>query len=342
MSASSESSGPKLSIKFLVSNTFAGSLIGTQGNAIKELMEVSGSRVNVSGPTEVFPGSSDRVVLVIGNESSISSASALIWELVAIQNKAIDQSTRTATWSPRVSFSTLGINDETEVNLRLTVPASAGGLILGRGGITIRSIGETSGAKIQMTSKDDAIFTQERILSISGSLLACRKCTDLVVAKLAEDIEVAQFVNRGTTYTPTLRNMYGIMPAPTNKPQRVGGPRRFGAGAPNSTAPMALGSETAIAANTTIQLTVPDNMIGNILGRQGNTMREIMSLSGAKITISTRGEPVEGSTTNRIVTITGTPLAAQTAHIFCTQKLQQGALNPKRSAGGKRTESGTL
>jgi len=336
MSASSESSGPKLSIKFLVTNTFAGSLIGTQGNAIKELMEVSGSRVNVSGPTEVFPGSSDRVVLVIGNESSISSASALIWELVAIQNKAHDQSTRTATWSPRASFSTLGINDEIEVSLRLTVPASAGGLILGRGGITIRSIGETSGAKIQMTSKDDAIFTQERILSISGSLLACRKCTDLVVAKLAEDIEVAQFVNRGTTYTPTLRNMYGIIP-PTNKPRVAGGSRRFG-GASASNAPLSsLGSETAIAANTTIQLTVPDNVIGNILGKQGNTMREIMSLSGAKITISPRGEYAEG-TTNRIVTITGTPLAAQTAHIFCTQKLQQGALNPKRS-GGKRTEA---
>lgn len=51
-------------------------------------------------------------------------------------------------------------------------------------------------------------------------------------------------------------------------------------------------------------------------------MREIMSLSGAKVVVSPRGEFAEG-TTNRVVTITGSPSCAQTAHVFVTQKLQQ-------------------
>lgn len=50
-------------------------------------------------------------------------------------------------------------------------------------------------------------------------------------------------------------------------------------------------------------------------------MREIISLSGAKVVVSPRGEYVEG-TTNRLVTITGSPTAAQTAHLFITQRLQ--------------------
>ncbi len=49
-------------------------------------------------------------------------------------------------------------------------------------------------------------------------------------------------------------------------------------------------------------------------------MREIIALSGAKVVVSPRGEYAEG-TTNRIVTITGTPTAAQTAHLFITQRL---------------------
>ena len=71
----------------------------------------------------------------------------------------------------------------------------------GRGGLTIRTIAEESGAKISMTSKDEAIFTQERILSISGSKVSCSKCLALVIAKLAEDAELSQFVNKGTTFS---------------------------------------------------------------------------------------------------------------------------------------------
>jgi hypothetical protein len=52
-----------------------------------------------------------------------------------------------------------------------------------------------------MTSKDEAIFTQERILSISGSKVSCSSCLALVIAKLAEDAELSQFVNKGTTFS---------------------------------------------------------------------------------------------------------------------------------------------
>lgn len=42
-------------LKFLVSNVFAGSIIGVKGNAIKELMEVSGARVSISGNKGKIP-----------------------------------------------------------------------------------------------------------------------------------------------------------------------------------------------------------------------------------------------------------------------------------------------
>lgn len=41
--------------------------------------------------------------------------------------------------------------------------------------------------------------------------------------------------------------------------------------------------------DTTITLAVPDELIGNILGKQGSTMREIISLSGANVVVSKRG-----------------------------------------------------
>lgn len=54
-----------------------------------------------------------------------------------------------------------------------------------------------------MTSKDESIFTQERILSISGSKANCVKCLSMVVSKLASDPELSQFANKGTSFSTT-------------------------------------------------------------------------------------------------------------------------------------------
>lgn len=328
--------GPRLAIKFLVANTFAGSLIGTGGAAIKELMEVSKARVNISGATELFPGTTERVVLVIGDEETISISTQLIFELMAIQALAADQNTRTVTWSPKQAFTELGNNDAVEVTAKMTVPAAAGGLILGRGGVTIKGISDQSGARIQMTGKDEAMFTQERVITLIGSVSECVKAANLIVSKMAEDDEASQYLNRGTTYSPDVSPYFG---GPMGgRGGRGSGSRSGGrgSGGRGSGGYMSGSAEGQIPTNTTITMEVPDSLVGNILGKQGSTMREIMSLSGAKISISPRGEYSDG-TTNRVVTITGSPFCAQTAHSFCAQKLNQasssGPRRPRRSGG---------
>lgn len=180
---------------------------------------------------------------------------------------------RTVVWSPKAASEKPGEYDEVEVSGKITVPASAGGLILGRGGASLKSIGDESGAKIAMTSKEEAMFTQERILTISGTTGSCAKCVSLIVTKLAEDPDAATYVNRGTTYTSQIP-LVGAA-GRDNRPPRRG-------------APVAAEAEGDLVTSTKITLTVPDNLVGNILGRNGVYMREIMSLSGAKVTVSPR------------------------------------------------------
>jgi hypothetical protein len=80
---------------------------------------------------------------------------------------------------------------------------------------------------------------------------------------------------------------------------------------------------STISAYTTIELGVPDRAVGAIVGVQGATLAEIESLSGATVTISKRGDFVEGTLDNRRVTIVGTPNCAQTAHTLIVHKLRQ-------------------
>jgi hypothetical protein len=143
-------------------------------------------------------------------------------------------------------------------------------------------------------------------------------------------------VNRGVTYSSLINNGMGMLPMdPRGIPG--GGPGGLGRGGPPRPhmggmpmggippMPMMPNVEVPVVSNTQIQITVTDALVGNILGRQGTTLREIMSLSGARITVSPRGEYEEG-TTNRIVTIVGSPAATQTAHLFVQQKLSQPPL----------------
>lgn len=78
----------------------------------------------------------------------------------------------------------------------LTPITPSGGAILGKGGAAIQSIAHESGAKISMTSKEEALFTHERIVSISGTAEACKICTSLVIGKLMEG-DVLLFFNKG-------------------------------------------------------------------------------------------------------------------------------------------------
>jgi RNA-binding protein Nova len=62
----------------------------------------------------------------------------------------------------------------------------------------------------------------------------------------------------------------------------------------------------------TINLAVPESMIGSILGRRGQTLMEIQSESGAQIRVSQKNEFFPG-TSNRIVTLSGTQESLTTA-----------------------------
>ncbi|KAG9336356.1 hypothetical protein JZ751_002703 [Albula glossodonta] len=107
----------------------------------------------------------------------------------------------------------------------------------------------------------------------------------------------------------------------------------FGAASPLAASAL-LGSEkTTDGSKDVVEIAVPENLVGAILGKGGKTLVEYQELTGARIQISKKGEFVPG-TRNRKVTITGTPAATQAAQYLITQRItyEQGvrAANPQK------------
>lgn len=376
----------KLAIKFLISNNLAGSLIGPNGGSIKELIEITEAKVHVSAAGTVYPGTSDRIVYISGPINSVDLAQNLLWDMFAIES--LNSKHRTSEgvkqkalsyaddpniipWNPKSASENPGEYDTIPNKCKLTIPATAAGAVLGKGGSILKAISDESGAELVMNNRGDSIFTQERILTVSGSTGACAKCVSLILEKLDSNLEDAQYVNNSTRYTTHLEN---LLPQPPNQQQsyqaaggrkslsaaggRRGGDKSEGGHSHSHGQSGGNGAHTYaiddIITSTKITLTVPDNMIGNILGKKGAVMKEIMSLSGAKITISERadrtatagavteeeeptdaGDRATGCSENRTVTISGSPAATQTAHLLITQKLQMSTqLSSQQSSGG--------
>lgn len=292
-------SPPKtMAIKLLLSHNLTGSLIGLGGKSIKDMIEITGAKVHVSSNTEPYPGTSERVVMISGDIDAVILAQTLVWEMIALVASA--ENPKEVEWNPKEMLNYLGQNDSTEVSGKVTIPAAAGGLILGKGGANIQAIAEESGASVNMTSKEDAMFTQERIITITGSVGSCIKCTSLILRKLNEPDECIPYVNRGTSYSspistgnpfglPYVSNAYGGFGGgmPYGGAQGQGGFRRAGgAGGPQGPGQQYRGGAggghhhhqqhpgaseldtVGMPTETTITFTVPDELVGNIFGRQ--------------------------------------------------------------------------
>ncbi|KAK3185186.1 hypothetical protein Dsin_032472 [Dipteronia sinensis] len=69
------------------------------------------------------------------------------------------------------------------------------------------------------------------------------------------------------------------------------------------------GSKSAIVTNSTVEIIVPDNVIGSVYGENGSNLTRLRQISGAKVIVH---EPRLGSS-DRIIVISGTPDETQAA-----------------------------
>ncbi|ERL88636.1 hypothetical protein D910_06020 [Dendroctonus ponderosae] len=100
-------------------------------------------------------------------------------------------------------------------------------------------------------------------------------------------------------------------------------PPSFSSPPPNASGPIGLGNASGPGGLTQTQVTIPTDLAGAIIGKGGGRIRKIRNESGAGITID---EPLPGST-DRIITISGTPNQIQMAQYLLQQSVHQNTDN---------------
>lgn len=224
-------------IKLMVSNNVAGSIIGRAGQTISDLQTQSSARIKLSQTGDYYPGTQDRVCLVQGQLGTVKHAVKLLLERFYMLQ---EQQHTQHSWQPRKSP-----NGPTGFGfvVRLLVPSSSCGMIIGKGGANIKHMEEASGvASVRLSPKEGpdqaphpsaAIVTgtQERVVTLTGPTLeSCVKCMFIVIDCMFANHEICRYNNMTTSYsrhlapgsyTPVQRPLH-LVPSPTGEWENQG------------------------------------------------------------------------------------------------------------------------
>ncbi|XP_072496917.1 poly(rC)-binding protein 3 isoform X17 [Notamacropus eugenii] len=277
-----------LTIRLLMHGKEVGSIIGKKGETVKKMREESGARINISEGN-----CPERIVTITGPTDAIFKAFAMI--AYKFEEDIINSmSNSTATSKPPVT-------------LRLVVPASQCGSLIGKGGSKIKEIRESTGAQVQVAG-DMLPNSTERAVTISGTPDAIIQCVKQICVVMLEAYTIqGQYA---IPHPDQLTKLHQLAMQQTPFPPLGQTTPAF----PGEKLPLhsseeaqnLMGQSPGLDASppaSTHELTIPNDLIGCIIGRQGTKINEIRQMSGAQIKIA---NATEGSS-ERQITITGTP-----------------------------------
>ncbi|CAM4654165.1 unnamed protein product [Leuciscus chuanchicus] len=321
-----------LTLRLLMHGKEVGSIIGKKGETVKRIREESSARINIS------EGSCpERIITITGATECVFRAFTMI-TIKLEEDLAALVANGTVTSKPPVT-------------LRLVIPASQCGSLIGKGGSKIKEIREKTGAQVQVAG-DLLPNSTERGVTISGSQDAIIQCVKLICTVILESppkgatipyrpspapgavllagnqvFETSEFASHplfsvaqgglDLQQAYSVQNQYGIPHSELAKLHQLSMQQGLAPMA-QPTASQVLSGMDSSSQTASQELLIPNDLIGSIIGRQGTKINEIRQVSGAQIKIGSQLD----STSDRHVTITGSPISINLAQYLITSCLE--------------------
>ncbi|XP_068014042.1 poly(rC)-binding protein 4 isoform X2 [Melanerpes formicivorus] len=271
-----------LTLRMLMHGKEIGSIIGKKGETIKRIREQSSARITIS--EGCCP---ERITTITGSTDAVFRAVSMI----AFK---LEEDLGPGSDGPAAG--------RAPVTLRLVIPASQCGSLIGKAGAKIREIRESTGAQVQVAG-DLLPNSTERAVTVSGVPDTIIQCVRQICAVILEGF--------------SMQGQYsGVCPAEMTKLQQLSGHTLPFASLGH--APSMVPGLDASSQSSSQEFLVPNDLIGCIIGRHGSKISEIRQMSGAHIKI---GNQTEGSG-ERHITITGSPVSITLAQYLITACLE--------------------
>ncbi|KAF1852202.1 uncharacterized protein K460DRAFT_352028 [Cucurbitaria berberidis CBS 394.84] len=287
----------------LIDSSLVGLVIGRQGESLRRIEQESQTRIQFINGPEAGP---QRQCRITGSPSARISAKREI-------NRIIEENggnpARETGRNARPGAKTVGQQQpalrEGEQSSQIMVPDRTVGLIIGRGGETIRDLQERSGCHVNIVGENKSV-NGLRPVNLIGSPTAAAHARELIM----------EIVDSDTKQMDASNNQ---QPQQQQQPQHNNRRDNFdpysgGAGAGAGGAGGGGG-----AGKITDTIMVPSDAVGMIIGKGGETIKSMQSDTGCKINVS----QASGADIEREIGLIGTRQAIEDAKRAIWEKVDQ-------------------
>ncbi|XP_030430807.1 insulin-like growth factor 2 mRNA-binding protein 2 isoform X1 [Gopherus flavomarginatus] len=310
-------------LRILVPTQFVGAIIGKEGLTIKNLTKQTQSKVDIHRKENA--GAAEKPITIHASPEGCSEACRMILD---IMQKEADE-TKSAE----------------EVPLKILAHNSLVGRLIGKEGRNLKKIEQDTGTKITISPLQDlTIYNPERTITVKGSIEACSNAEVEIMKKLREAYEndivaVNQQANlipglnlsalgifsTGLSMLPSAAGAHGAAAAASYNP--FASPSAYLSGLYGASPIGAFPQQHSLPAQEVVNLFIPTQAVGAIIGKKGQHIKQLARFAGASIKIA----PAEGpDASERMVIITGPPEAQFKAQGRIFGKLkEENFFNPK-------------
>jgi far upstream element-binding protein len=281
----------------MVESSLVGLVIGRQGENLRRIESETGTRIQfITGPAESGP---QRQCRITGQPRQRMDAKREVYRIIEENGgnapRDLTQGARAGSSNGSQSGSSKqrGSNQpqlrEGENSIQIMVPDRTVGLIIGRGGETIRDLQERSGCHINIVGENKSVQGL-RPVNLIGSQQAAAKAKELILEIVDSDTRSQEA--GGAAAAPGARP-----PAPDRRQQGGDG----------------LGDKN------TETVHVPSDSVGMIIGKGGETIKQMQNETGCKINV----QQAQGRDVERPIDLVGSAQAIEAAKRAIWEKVDQ-------------------
>lgn len=291
------SQSEELIVRMLCPSDKIGQLIGKGGGTIKRMRQASGARIEVDDSKARHD---ECLITITATESTSDLKSVAVEAVLLLQEKINDE-------------------DDAPVSIRLLVPSKVIGCIIGRSGAIINEIRKRTKADIQISRSNKPKYADDNdeLVEVVGEVDCVRDALIQIVLRLREDvlknkdIDHNRHIGSESLYAsssvlsapPMLSSIPATAPALAYD-QRTGSGTGLGMHSSRShygydsysMEDNGYGSMSSYATNlyeghrlpplSTLEMVVPANAVGKVMGKGGANLANIRKISGATVEIS--------------------------------------------------------
>jgi far upstream element-binding protein len=284
----------------MVESSLVGLVIGRQGENLRRIETDSGTRIQfITGPTESGP---QRQCRISGPPRARMDAKREIYRIIDENGGNVPKDLGAPGRAGSSNGSQAGARGarsgsnqpplrEGENSIQIMVPDRTVGLIIGRGGETIRDLQERSGCHINIVGENKSV-NGLRPVNLIGSAQAAGKAKELILEIVESDTRSQEA--GGVTAAPA-----GRAQPERRQQQQHGGDNMDG--------------------KITETVHVPSDSVGMIIGKGGETIKQMQNDTGCKINV----QQAQGRDVERPIDLVGSAQAVEAAKQAIWEKVDQ-------------------